>query len=46
VANGGLLQEMLIESGNDQRLADNVPLGKIVEACERFENKNQYGSNR
>ena len=34
-ANSGLPPEALIEVGNDHRLADEEPLGKMLEACER-----------
>lgn len=36
MANSGLPPEMLIEVGNDHRLADPEPLKAILEACERF----------
>ena len=44
VANSGLPPETLFEVGNDHRLADPEPLGKMLEACERLENITQNGS--
>ena len=36
VANSGLPAEILIEVGNDHRLADPLPLQSMLEACERL----------
>lgn len=36
VKNSGLPSEALIEVGNDHRLADDEPLAKMLEACERL----------
>jgi hypothetical protein len=33
--NSGLPTSALVEVGNDHRLADPEPLGKMLEACER-----------
>ncbi len=41
-----LQQVTLIEAGNDHRLVDPKPLEKMVETCERFENKTQNAGNR
>lgn len=36
VANSGPPAEILIEVGNDHRLADPLPLQSMLEACERL----------
>lgn len=36
LVNSGLPPEKLIEVGDDHRLADEEPLGKMLEACERL----------
>ena len=37
VANSGLPESVLIEVGNDHRLADDEPLEAMLEACEKTE---------
>ncbi|MBI1249033.1 alpha/beta hydrolase [bacterium] len=39
VANSGLSPKMLIEIGNDHRLADPEPLKAMLDACDRLVNK-------
>jgi hypothetical protein len=39
VANSGLPPETLIEVGDDHRLADDEPLAKMLEACQRLGGK-------
>ena len=41
LANSGLPLESIIEVGDDHRLADKEPLGKMLEACEAISNKIQ-----
>lgn len=42
VANSSLPSEVLIEVGNDHRLADPEPLQAMLEACERLDVKDMY----
>lgn len=44
LANSGLPPEALVEVGNDHRLADPEPLGKMLDACETF--VRAHGANR